>query len=150
MISCTAQYALQAVVYLAEHPGRLVAAHDIAKATGVPYDYLSKVMHALAHAGIVSARRGPSGGFTLAQEPGRLRLIDVVNAADPATRIDESCEPPVSNLLKRLADLKEGAKRMLTTCTVDDVLKSDGGVNPCESCGLVPRANGHRSGANPK
>ncbi|MBI84053.1 MAG: transcriptional regulator [Planctomycetaceae bacterium] len=85
MISCTAEYALRAIVYLADQTGPQTNA-QIAKATQVPGGYLSKVMQGLGRAGLVNGQRGLRGGFTLAREPEKLAVLEVVNVADPVRR----------------------------------------------------------------
>lgn len=78
-LSSTAQNALQAVLYLAEHGGAVpVNVGEVATALGVPKNYLSKTMHILAREGILLSTRGPRGGFVLADAPGMLTLARVV------------------------------------------------------------------------
>ena len=90
MISQTSEYALRAVVSLAQSPEQPHTAAAIAKATKVPEHYLAKVLHALAKGGIVHSQRGLHGGYVLAHAPDRLPLLDVINAVDPIRHI-ESC-----------------------------------------------------------
>ena len=78
-LSGTAQNALQAVLYLAEHGDPLpVRVGGVAAALGVPKNYLSKTMHILAREGILVSTRGPRGGFALAYPPELLVLAHVV------------------------------------------------------------------------
>lgn len=88
MFSQTAEYALRAVSHLAhQHPGPRTTA-QIAAATRVPADYLSKVLKDLGRAGVVTARRGLHGGFALAREPDALTVFEVVHAITPIRRIE--------------------------------------------------------------
>lgn len=88
MISQTAEYALRAMVYLAQQESpRTTAA--IAEATEVPAGYLSKVMQGLSRAQLVRSQRGLHGGFVLAGDPKRLTVLEVVNAVDPIRRFHE-------------------------------------------------------------
>lgn len=83
MISKTAEYALRSVIYLAEQgKGGSVAAVDVAEALGVPANYLSKILHALARAGLVASQRGPGGGFQLAREPEAISLAEIIEPFD--------------------------------------------------------------------
>lgn len=77
-LSDTAEYALKAALYLARREGEWVRVDDIAEATHVPRNYLSKTLHALSRAGILSSERGPRGGFRLAHAPERLTLARVI------------------------------------------------------------------------
>jgi Rrf2 family nitric oxide-sensitive transcriptional repressor len=90
MLSQTAEYALRAIVWLADHPDRPQTANTIAAAMQVPRMYLSKVMRQLVEHGVVTAQRGKSGGFTLARSVKQISVLDVVNAVDPVQRI-HSC-----------------------------------------------------------
>lgn len=82
-ISGTTQYALRAVLYVAEHGAdEPVRVEAIAGALNVPRNYLSKTLHALARAGVLRSGRGPRGGFQLARPPAGLSLADVAAPFD--------------------------------------------------------------------
>lgn len=88
MFSQTVEYALRAVVYLAQHhQDGPIGNRVIADVTQVPTSYLSKILHDLAASEILSSRRGAGGGFQLAVSPDDLSVLDVVNAVDPLQRI---------------------------------------------------------------
>jgi Rrf2 family nitric oxide-sensitive transcriptional repressor len=88
MFSQTVEYALRAVVYLAQHhEDGPVDSHQIATATQVPPSYLSKILQDLARLEILSSKRGVGGGFQLRQSPDDLSVLDIVNAVDPLQRI---------------------------------------------------------------
>lgn len=88
MISQTAEYALRAVVYLADQDQPRTNA-QIAAATKVPAGYLAKVMQSLSRARIVTAQRGLRGGFKLARQANGLTVLEVVNLVDPVRRFHE-------------------------------------------------------------
>jgi DNA-binding IscR family transcriptional regulator len=54
MFSQTAEYALRAVVALADSGGQPLTTQQISTVTQVPPDYLAKVMQALGRSGLVS------------------------------------------------------------------------------------------------
>jgi Rrf2 family nitric oxide-sensitive transcriptional repressor len=87
VLSQTAEYALRAIVTIAQGPSLGMTAQEIARQSQVPLDYLSKVLNSLARAGIVQARRGRGGGFTPTTPLSRMTVLDVVNAVDPIRRI---------------------------------------------------------------
>jgi Rrf2 family protein len=89
MISQTAEYALRAIVYLADQEGSQTT-QQISQVTRVPAGYLSKVLQGLARAGLVHSQRGLHGGFTLAKPPDTLSVWEVLEAVDPIQRI-RSC-----------------------------------------------------------
>lgn len=88
MISQTAEYALRAIVYLADQEDPQTNA-QIAAATEVPVGYLAKVMQSLSRAKVVTAQRGLRGGFKLAHAPNALTVLEVVNIVDPVRRFHE-------------------------------------------------------------
>ena len=88
MFSQTVEYALRAMVVLADADGEPRTTQQIANRSQVPADYLSKVMQALGRAGFVSAQRGKNGGFTLIQDSADLSILDIINAVDPIRRIE--------------------------------------------------------------
>ncbi len=83
-LSSTARQALHAVLCVAIfHDDGPVRVEEIAVATGNPRNYLSKILHALARAGILRSTRGPTGGFQLAQPPDEIALERVIAPFEP-------------------------------------------------------------------
>jgi Rrf2 family protein len=79
MLSQTAEYALRAALFLAERGDETPArVGDLARALRVPQNYLSKTLHQLAKAGVLSSSRGKRGGFRLARDPRRIPLLEIV------------------------------------------------------------------------
>jgi Rrf2 family protein len=87
VLSQTVEYALRAVVHLADQAPAARTTEQIAEVTKVPQAYLSKVLQALNRAGIVQSQRGVGGGISLVASPQRLTILEVVNAVDPIQRI---------------------------------------------------------------
>lgn len=83
ILSQTAVYALKAVMYLAEaERGTPIRVDEMARELGVPRNYLSKILHALARAGLLGSTRGPKGGFELLAKPEELPLSEIVTQFD--------------------------------------------------------------------
>jgi Rrf2 family protein len=89
MFSQTVEYALRAMVYLAQQSPKARTTEQIATATHVPQAYLAKVLQSLSHADLVRSQRGVGGGMGLRKDPGQVNLLDVVSAVDPIRRIRE-------------------------------------------------------------
>lgn len=87
LISRTAEYALRAVIWLIQEPARSQTTRQIATGTRTPPDYTSKVLQALAKAGLVRSQRGLGGGFQFAGDPAQVTVLEVINAVDPLERI---------------------------------------------------------------
>ncbi len=129
MISQTAEYALRSVVCLASYPEAALITEEIAKITKVPRSYLSKVLQSLGKAGIVRARRGLHGGFSLAKPAEALSLLEVINAVDPIPHI-ETCPLDLKQhggnlcpLHKRLNDAITLIENAYRDSTIGDLLK---------------------------
>lgn len=83
ILSQTAVYAVKATLYLAEAPGDgPVTVEDIAGALDVPRNYLSKILGALSHSGVLTSSRGRSGGFALARPAESVCLAEVIAPFD--------------------------------------------------------------------
>lgn len=83
ILSQTAVYGLKAVMYLAEaERGTPIRVDEMARELDVPRNYLSKILHALARAGLLGSTRGPKGGFELLARPEELRLSEVLTHFD--------------------------------------------------------------------
>lgn len=87
MLSQTAEHALRAVLYLAQHAGSdPVSAEHVAEALGAPRNYLSKTLHELARQGVLKSTPGRKGGFMLGTPADKLSLATVVEVFDTPRR----------------------------------------------------------------
>lgn len=87
MLSQTAEYALRAVLHLAQHGGeRPVRVLEMAAELRIPRNYLSKILHQLARQGVLLSLRGKAGGFQLAVPAEQLALSTVIV---PFDRVEE-------------------------------------------------------------
>lgn len=79
----TSQYALRALAHIAANEGKdAVLGKRISKETGIPSNYLSKILIGLNNAGIVSASRGTGGGYRLTSSPASITLDRIVGVFD--------------------------------------------------------------------
>lgn len=86
----TTEYALRALAHIATQPeGTLVRAESVAEETSVPLHYLHKVLRRLAAGGILEAKKGPGGGFSLARDAAKITFEDVFEALD--SPLPETC-----------------------------------------------------------
>ncbi len=131
MISRTAEYALRAVVHLAENPGEPCILRAIAEKTHLPRGYLGKVMQRLARSGLVSSQRGLHGGFMLIGDADKLSALDVINAVDPFRRSADSTRADAVRGLRRsplrrfLDGLSDHEERRIRETTIADLARPD-------------------------
>jgi Rrf2 family protein len=139
IISQTAEYALRAVVLLADSDGTAMTTQQIAEASKVPADYLSKILQNLRRAGLVIAQRGLYGGFVLSRPASDVTLLEVVNAIDPIQRIT-TCPLKLKShgvnlcpLHKKLDQAIASVEKGLSTSTLQGLLRSPATSRPlCE------------------
>lgn len=139
MISQTVEYALRAIVTIAQHDGQPCTAHQISKITHVPAPYLSKLMQGLVRAGLVKSRRGLHGGFVMTKKSAEMSIWEIVDAVEPFRRIHE-CPLGLSThgnnlcpLHRRLDRAMETVEEMFRETSVADVLAEPGSITPlCE------------------
>ena len=69
------------VLYLAEqNPGKITPLSEISEACRIPEKFLAKIFQSLTRTGIVRSHRGVHGGFTMARDPKKLPVKDVLEA----------------------------------------------------------------------
>lgn len=78
-----ADYGVRVMIHLATLPRDMrVLLPALAEATGAPESFLSKVLQALARAGLITSRRGKAGGFTILSRGRGASMYDVIRAID--------------------------------------------------------------------
>jgi FeS assembly SUF system regulator len=82
ILSKLADYGVIVATHLAASPDRQVTAAAVAAATQLPRATVAKLLKGLAHAGLVTATRGVSGGYRLAREATAISVAEVVAAID--------------------------------------------------------------------
>ncbi len=153
MFSQTVEYALRAIVTIAQQDGQPCTAKKIAEITKVPSAYLSKLMQGLVRGGVVSSQRGLHGGFLLTKTPDTLTILDVVNSVEPLKRIDQcplgiqSHGTDLCPLHRRLDNAIEATEKIFCNTTIADILSEPGSVTPlCEEVKVVPLGLGNGNG----
>jgi len=144
MLSQTVEYALRAVVHLADQAPAARTTDQIALATQVPKAYLSKVLQGLVRAKIVRSQRGLHGGMCLARPPKELTIMEVVNAVEPIGRIRQ-CPLGLKThgvrlcpLHRRLDNALALVEEAFASTTLAEVLAEPGASAPlCETPRLM-------------
>jgi Rrf2 family protein len=152
MFSQTIEYALRAMIHLAQQAPTPRTTSQIAAATKVPAAYLAKVMHSLGQAGLVKAQRGIGGGASLRKDPAQINILEIVDAVDPIRRIN-TCPLDLPShgvnlcpLHKRMDDALEQVQEAFRRSTLAEILAEPTSSVPlCDSPPTV--ALGIRSAA---
>ena len=87
LLTRKAQYAVQALVDLSCHSlGKPVALKEIAQREGIPLPYLEQLFFRLKKGFIVTAVRGPGGGYLLARLASAIRISDIIATVEEPLR----------------------------------------------------------------
>ena len=90
--SKSAEYAIQAMIYLAENEGNgLTMVSIIAEESGIPRHFLAKLVQTLTRHHLIKSYRGRKGGIKLALPSEQISLLQVVNAIEGPPPPQEMC-----------------------------------------------------------
>ena len=126
-VTRSAAYALHALMYMVRHSTQLpVSAATIAKAEGVPSDYLAKIFQQLVKAGFVKAVRGKKRGYVFARLPEQITLLELLEAIEGGPLFDDcllrhcECGGTVENcrIFSTWVDATRQFKKLLAETTV--------------------------------
>lgn len=135
MLPKTAEYALRAAVWLGQTPDCPQSADELAKSIQVPRRYLHKVLQDLVKAGLVRSQSGPGGGYSLAQLPDDISILDVVTAVGRIERI-RGCPLGLKShtrlcpLHKKLDDAYAATEKAFREVTIGEILRSTSKIKP--------------------
>jgi len=140
MLSQTTEYALRAMVSLATGDRQSQTAQEIASASRVPLDYLSKVLNSLARHGLVSGQRGRGGGFVATRSASQITVLEVVSAVDPLRRI-RTCPLGLPGhgenlcpLHRKLDDAVKSVEEAFASSTIESLVEPYGSLCEGEAC----------------
>jgi Rrf2 family protein len=155
MISHTGRYGLRILGFLAGHPGQWVQGTQIAEATGIPANYLSKILNQLRKRGLVLSQKGWGGGFMLPEEAAHRPILSVLDALEGPraegeclfglARCDASNPCPLHGYWEKIQETYEA---MLQAVTISDLA----GARPAAAKragrpASVPKAGPRRGGS---
>jgi Rrf2 family protein len=94
-ITAKADYAVRAAAELAaaQPGGRPVKGELLAKAQGIPLNFLENILTELRRAGIVRSRRGADGGYQLALPAEDVTIADVLRAVEGPLAAVQGVQP---------------------------------------------------------
>jgi len=85
MLSKKCQYAIHALIYLAENQDReTLLIQEISDGKNIPKKFLEAILLELKKAGMLSSKKGKGGGYYLLQPPDKIKVLDVVRLFDGA------------------------------------------------------------------
>jgi Rrf2 family iron-sulfur cluster assembly transcriptional regulator len=139
MLSSSCRYGIRAVIYIASQPriNGKTGIRQISKDLDLPTPFLAKILQQLARQKILSSSKGPHGGFSLQNDPGKITLLDIVKTIDgdgiftnciihnsTCTVVDQNNDScPVHD---DYAYLREELIRLFSSTTISDLVKKAG------------------------
>lgn len=88
--SATTEYAIRALSHIATlEPGERILARDLAEVTGIPRQFLGKILHRLARLDFLDSAKGRGGGFKFQKPPGSVCVADVVEAMEGSAGVKQ-------------------------------------------------------------
>lgn len=81
-LSHTTGYAILAMSCLHRCGERLMSTRDVAACTGIRQPYLAKILHTLVRSGLIAAKRGYRGGFSLTRAADQISFYDIAVAIE--------------------------------------------------------------------
>ena len=132
MISQTSRHALRILGFLAQADGARSRSGDIARETGIPANYLGKILNRLRKQGIVESEKGWGGGFRLRPEALKRPIgeilaffegVESINREDCAFGLPECSADEPCPLHPYWEGIRELYRRMLLETTVADLGK---------------------------
>jgi FeS assembly SUF system regulator len=75
--------------FAADEPQAVHNARDLAQSAGLPLPTVSKILKALARAGLLVSHRGVKGGYGLARPPSEIAVDEVIEALEGPIAITE-------------------------------------------------------------
>jgi Rrf2 family protein len=115
-LSAKAEYAIKAVLDLALHRnGELIPIQDIAARQGIPQRYLEQVLLALKRAGLLTSKRGSSGGYDLTRPPEEITVGAVLRAVEGDHALFEALSRPADDrdLVELWTEIAEAVSRVI-------------------------------------
>ena len=89
------QYGIMALVDLAYNlNGGPAQVRQIAKRQRIPQRFLEQIFAKLRQAEVVTGKRGPRGGYSLAKDPRDIKLEEVMKALRPRLQEDDKKDAP--------------------------------------------------------
>src|SRR5262245_4542755 len=123
-ISAKGEYAIKAVLDLAMHQrDDLIPIQDIAARQGIPQRYLEQVLLALKRAGLLTSKRGSSGGYDLTRPPEEITVGAVLRAVEGDHALFEALSRPGDDrdLVELWTDIAEAVSRVIDGLTFGEL-----------------------------
>jgi Rrf2 family protein len=118
-------YAVRALISIADTPGRSSTASAIAATEKIPWLFLRRVLAKLAAAGLLDSQKGRGGGFAMRVRPARITMADVIRVFQGEIELNEClvrgipcCNRPTCPVRRKVKGVERVLRRELTAITI--------------------------------
>ncbi len=138
MLSKKTKYAINALVYLArKHSTEPVQISKIAESEHIPRKFLEAILLDLRNAGMLSSRKGKTGGYYLLKSPDEINIADVVRLFEGAIallpcvahkyyeRCDECQNEAFCGIRDVFANVRNETVNMLKNATLSSIIQKE-------------------------
>ncbi len=135
MLSKKTKYAINALVYLAkDNSGKPIQISRIAESENIPRKFLEAILLDLRNAGMLSSKKGKTGGYYLHMQPSEINIADVVRLFDGAIallpcvahkyyeRCEECKDEAVCGIRSIFSDLRTETVNILKNATLKEII----------------------------
>lgn len=132
MLSKTCEYAVRAVIYIAQQTkdGNRVGIKDVAKGIDSPEYFIAKILQEMVRKNLLQSTKGPNGGFHLDEKYMKNSLAVIVRHFD-GDKIFSGCalglkrcsEKNPCPLHKQFKEIRNTLKHLLETTTINQLVE---------------------------
>jgi Rrf2 family protein len=134
MLNKKTQYAIKALIFLAEHePQTPVLISDIASKKKIPLKFLENILLELKKEGILESKKGKGGGYFLKIPANKIPLADIIRKIDgPIAMLPcaslyfyercKNCDEQNCGLHEIMIEVRDANLKILENKTVADLL----------------------------
>ena len=135
MLNKKTQYAIKALMHLAEHKddGPVLIA-DIAKKKKIPLKFLENILLELRKSGFLESKKGKGGGYYLKVSPSKIPIADIIRKIDgPIAMLPcvslyfyercKNCDEKNCGLHDIMIQVRDANLKILENKTVADLIK---------------------------
>jgi Rrf2 family protein len=131
-VTARIDYAVRALLELASREDARATRDELAESQDIPPRYLEMVLSQLRQAGIVTSRRGSSGGYQLARPAEEISVADVSRAVDGPLALVQGRRPEElryegtsHNLNELWVGLRAALRSVLESVSLADLLSGE-------------------------
>ena len=132
MLSKTCEYAVRAVIYIAQQTkdGNRVGIKDVAKGIDSPEYFIAKILQEMVRKNLLQSTKGPNGGFHLDEKDMKNSLAVIVRHFD-GDKIFSGCalglkrcsEKNPCTLHQQFKEIRNTLKNLLETTTINQLVE---------------------------